>query len=414
MTVWDKLIGQSAAAEVLTAAAEAARHIVERRIAEGASSAPATAADATPLEQERSMTHAWLITGPPGSGRSTAARAFAAALQCTGPQVGCGVCEGCRAVLADTHPDVTTSRTQKVVISIEEVRQLVSGAYAAPQEGRWRVIIVEDADRMVQRTTNTLLKAIEEPPERTVWLLCTPSPEDVLTTIRSRCRNVALRIPPADAVASYLVEESATRPEGPISPEIALQAARIAQSHIGRARPLAMDEEMRAIRRERITKIVRVRSAPEAVYEAKQLVDRTSQVAKDYLDREAPQAIADLKRTLGYDEKERIPPAIRSQIKDEEEKQQRIATRRQRDELDFALVDLLSFYRDVVVRQLGSEISVINTDLAPLVDELAAQSSTEQTLARMDAIAQARKRIAGNVPPQLAVEAMMITLRPQS
>ncbi|WP_043435662.1 AAA family ATPase, partial [Arthrobacter sp. I3] len=167
MTVWDDLQGQDAVVAQLRQAA-----------------------------QNEGLTHAWLFTGPPGSGRSNAAKAFAAALNCDQEDVslrGCGECPACLTILGETHSDVSFVRTEKVTITIDEARELVSTAGNRPSSGRWRIIVVEDADRMAERTTNVLLKAIEEPTPRTVWMLCAPSPADVLVTIRSRCRPVALR-----------------------------------------------------------------------------------------------------------------------------------------------------------------------------------------------------------------------------
>jgi DNA polymerase-3 subunit delta' len=188
------------------------------------------------------MTHAWLLTGPPGSGRSTAARAFAAALQC--PDGGCGHCHACHTALTGAHADVTVVATEHDQLRMEDVRPLVALAQHRPSQGRWRVIVIEDADRLNDASGNVLLKAVEEPPERTVWVLCAPSADDVLTTIRSRCRRVSLRIPPVAAVSQLL-----QRRHG-VDPAIATFAARAAQSHIGLARRLAMDEGARIRRRE--------------------------------------------------------------------------------------------------------------------------------------------------------------------
>ncbi|KGM14909.1 hypothetical protein N867_14165, partial [Actinotalea fermentans ATCC 43279 = JCM 9966 = DSM 3133] len=197
MSVWDAVVGQPDAVAVL-----------QRAVADPSA-----------------MTHAWLLTGPPGSGRSVAARAFAAALQCE--QGGCGVCQACTTTMGGTHADVTVVATDKVTINIAEVRDLIGVAQRSPASGRWRVVVLEDADRMVERTSNVLLKAIEEPPPRTVWLLCAPSPQDVVVTIRSRCRGVVLRVPPVEDVAALLV-----RRDG-VDPAVADAAARAAQSHIG-------------------------------------------------------------------------------------------------------------------------------------------------------------------------------------
>src|ERR1700761_3929049 len=179
------------------------------------------------------MTHAWLFTGPPGSGRSVAARAFAAALLCQFG--GCGECASCRQVHAGTHADLLLVRPDGLSYGVKQTRDLVLRAAGAPSGGRWRVVLFEDADRCTEQAANALLKAIEEPAPRTVWLLCAPSAEDLVTTIRSRCRVVTLRVPSSAAVAGVL-----TTRDG-IEPAAALAAARGAQGHVGRAPPPGAD-----------------------------------------------------------------------------------------------------------------------------------------------------------------------------
>lgn len=354
------------------------------------------------------MTHAWLITGPPGSGRSVAARAFAAALQCTGDAArdAAAIAE----VRAGTHPDVTVVTTDKVTIAIDEVRGLIGLAQRAPARGRWRVIVVEDADRMLERTSNVLLKAIEEPPPRTVWVLCAPSPQDVVVTIRSRCRQVGLRIPPVEAVAELLV-----RRDG-LEPGLALESARAAQSHVGMARRLARDPEARARRRRILETAARIRGVGDAVLAADDLVETAKAEAAARSEERDAREKAELLRSLGVEAGATVPPALRAQVKQLEEEQKRRATRQQRDSLDVAMLDLLSLYRDVLVVQLGAagEVALVNEGAADLVHSLAESSTPEQSLARMDAIAEARTRLAGNVAPLLALEAMMLTLRPAS
>jgi len=389
MSVWDQVVGQDEVVATLRSAVLASR--------QGDGDAAA-----------RAMTHAWLITGPPGSGRSVAARAFAAALQCTDPEEpGCGRCHGCTTALAGTHADVTLISTEKVTFLIEEIRPLVSQAQRAPSQGRWRVMLMEDADRMVERTSNVLLKAVEEPPPRTVWLLCAPSPEDVLTTIRSRCRAVHLRVPDPRAVADLLV-----RRDG-LDPDVALMSARAAQSHVGLARRLARDPEARQRRRRLLAVPAGIRGVGDAVLAAADLIETAAADAKAATEERDAAEKAELLRNLGAEAGMRLPPALRGQVKQMEEDQKRRATRAQRDVLDRAMVDLLSLYRDVLVVQLGADVELVNTDLADEVRRLATGATAEHTVRRMDAVGVARERLAANVAPLLAVEAMMVALRPQ-
>ncbi|MCC9146652.1 MULTISPECIES: DNA polymerase III subunit delta' [unclassified Arthrobacter] len=379
MSVWDDLQGQDPVVEQL------------RR---GAS-------DARP-------NHAWLFTGPPGSGRSNAARAFAAALVCEQQEPalrGCGECKACRTVLAGSHADVMSVTTEKVTISIDEARDLVRKAQDKPSTGRWRVIIVEDADRMQERSTNVLLKAIEEPPPRTIWLLCAPSPGDVLVTIRSRCRPVGLRLPPVEDVADLLV-----RRDG-IDPDVALHAARAAQSHIGVAKRLATDDGARQ-RRESIVRLpLSLRNVSGAMKAAADLVALAeAEAASSFEQRDAAEKEA-LLASLGAPAGGTLPPSLRSQVKRLEEDQVRRAKRSKNDYFDRALTDLLSFYRDVLMIQLGSSGPLVNEGLRRELDEFAAYGSPEQTLMRMEEINTVRRRlVTTNVAPLLAIEAMAVSL----
>ncbi|MEJ2577499.1 MAG: DNA polymerase III subunit delta' [Kineosporiaceae bacterium] len=390
MSVWDDVIGQPEAVRVLARAAQAA----------GAQLGDLLAEDAA---ERTGMTHAWLFTGPPGSGRSTAARAFAAALQC--PQGGCGTCHACRTGLSGAHADVTVITTEHVHLRLEDVRPLVSLAQQRPSSGRWRVIVVEDADRLNDTSGNLLLKAVEEPPPRTVWLLCAPSPEDVLVTIRSRCRHVGLRVPPAEDVAALLV-----RRDG-VDPAVAAFAARAASSHVGLARRLATDEGARIRRREVLRLPERVTGVGAAVLAAGQLVEVAGEEAKATTEQRDARERAELLHSLGADGGGTLPPAVRSQLRQLEENQKRRATRANRDVLDRALTDLLSLYRDVLVVQLGAGVDLVNAEFAAEVNRMAAAGNAEGTLRRMDAIGRARARIAANVAPLLAIEALMVQLR---
>ena len=396
MSVWSSLVGQDAAVAQLSEAAVGARAIIAGRGGGRAS------------DEARSMSHAWLITGPPGSGRSVAARAFAAALQCTGEEPGCGACPGCHTTMARTNADVVFAATETSIINVDTARSLVLQAQSSPSQGLWRVIVVEDADRLGESGANALLKAIEEPPAHTVWLLCAPSPEDMIATIRSRCRHLGLRIPTAAAVADLLVRE------GVATPDVALDAARAAQSHIGLARALARDPQMRERRRAIITAPASVRSVGEAVMAADRLLETAKTQADAQVAERNAREKAELLRQLGMEEGESATKASRTMIRQLEEDQKRRSKRALTDAIDRALIDLLAIYRDVLMVQVGGHGELINTDLSDLVHTIAGESTPHQTLARVDHIETARRRLIANGNPLLVLEDMTISLRPQA
>ncbi|MEE1617998.1 DNA polymerase III subunit delta' [Brachybacterium sp. J153] len=348
---------------------------------------------------EGSLAQAWLITGPPGSGRSTAARAFAATLQCE-QGTGCGECRACRTVLAGTHPDVTVVATDKLSIAKEEVRALVMTAQRAPATGRHRVLVIEDADRMSAGTFNVLLKSIEEPPPSTVWMLCAPSAEDLAATIRSRCRLVTLSVPDSAVVAELL-----ERRDG-VDPALALRAARAAQGHIGLALRYATQEGSLAAREEAARTLLALRGAGEAVLAAQGLVDRATAEAKEHADTVAAEERERFLRSAGIDDG-KVPPALRSQVKQLEDDAKRRQTRLVRDVLDRYLLDVHSVLRDVLGRQLGAGGELVNIEVAPEIERVASRGDGRVTLTLLEAVQEARARIAGNVPPLLAIEALL-------
>ncbi|MEU6765359.1 DNA polymerase III subunit delta' [Streptomyces sp. NPDC046853] len=399
MTVWDDLVGQERVSEQLGAAARDADALV---------TAVATGA---PQPEASKMTHAWLFTGPPGSGRSTAARAFAAALQCTSPDralggaPGCGFCDGCHTSLVGTHADVEVVRTDLLSIGVKETRELVRRAQLSPAGGRWQVIVLEDADRLTEGAGNVLLKAVEEPAPRTVWLLCAPSLEDVLPTIRSRCRHLTLRTPPVDAVADVLV-----RRDG-IEPDVAAAAARATQGHIGRARRLATDPKARE-RRAAVLKLpMRVEDVGGCLRAAQELIDTAGDDAKQLAEEVDVKETDDLKAALGAEKGGRMPRGTAGVMKELEDRQKRRRTRTQRDSLELALIELTGVYRDVLTLQLGSRVALANTEVLDMLERLARGTSPESTLRRIEAIGACRTALDRNVAPLLAVEAMTMALR---
>lgn len=376
MSVWADLVGQSQTVETLTRA----------------------------VAEPGAMTHAWLFTGPPGSGRSNAARAFAAALLCE--RGGCGQCHECRTALDGTHADVEIVATQGLSIQVAQARELADSAARRPSVGRWRVIIVEDADRLTERAADALLKAIEEPVSRTVWVLCAPSLEDVIITLRSRSRHVRLRTPPVEAVADLLV-----RRDG-IDPAMATYAARAAQSHIGLARRLARDEGARIRRRDVVRMAVKIRTTVDAIGAAADLASIAGEESSaSSAERDAAERTR-LLETLGADPAARTqPPAVRSRLAALEKEQKTRATRFARDVVDRSLVDLTSAYRDALLVHLGTPVGLVNEDLRDDIVALSRAMSPVQLLGAMDAIGTARERIEANVPPLLALEAMAVSLR---
>ena len=373
--VWADLVGQERVTDVLRQAVRGGRH---------------------------AMTHAWLVTGPPGSGRSNAARAFAAALQC--PNDGCGDCDVCRQSLSGAHPDVTLVRTEQLSIGVDEVRDLVRRAAMAPTMGRRQVLVVEDADRITERGADALLKAIEEPAPRTVWLLCAPTPDDVVVTIRSRCRTVELATPSARAIATLL-----ERRDG-VPGELAAFAARVAQGHIGRARALARHEEARLRRAEILRLPSRLTSLGACLTAAANMVEAASEEAAQATTELDARERAELSEALGVGTKGARPRNAAAALKELEEQQKARAKRLQRDALDRVLTELTTYYRDVLTLQTDAGVGLINAELAPDITTVARRTTPEATLGRIDAILACRTALETNVAPLLAMEALMIGL----
>lgn len=384
VTVWDELVGQG---DVVTSLRQSV-----------------TGADrALRGEHAAAMTHAWLFTGPPGSGRSTAARAFAAALQCA--DGGCGGCLACRTALAGSHADVTRVVTDQSVIKVDEVRELVRRSALAPAGSRWQIVIIEDADRLTDPAADALLKSIEEPPPRTVWLLCAPTVEDVVPTIRSRCRTLVLRTPSAAAVADHLVRRDGV-PES-----LAAFAARASQGHIGRARALALDESTRNRRREVLRIPSQLSDLGSCMTCAANLIDAANEEAQPRISALDAKELADLELSYGAGTRGVKSTGYSAAQKELGRSQKQRAKRMVRDALDRSLLDLASFYRDVVAVQLGTGARLVNAELRQEVDTMSRRTTGEGSARRLDAIFAAREALSGEVAPILACESLMISLR---
>jgi DNA polymerase III subunit delta' len=390
VSVFDVLVGQRRAVEQLQAAAHAAARLT-------AGQDPGSNA----------MTHAWLFIGPPGSGRSIAARAFSAALQCE--QAGCGHCADCHQAMVGTHADVALVETETLHIKIGAAREIVARASRMPTRGRWQVTVIEDADRMEERTSNTVLKAIEEPPPHSVLLLCAPTAEELLPTIRSRCRLVPLATPGTDDVTSLLVAEG-------VDEAMAAFAAKASQGHIGRARRLATDESARRERHEALSLPRSLQTVASALVAARNLVEAAQEESTRLTsarDEQEKQALATAfgAGATGKGLTGRVPRGAAGAIKELQQNQKSRGTRTQRDALDRALIDLAAFYRDVLTLQLGAGVAVVHPDLAEQAAGIARSTSPESTLRRIDAVLACREAVDANVAPLLAVEAMALALR---
>lgn len=381
MSVWDSLVGQKPVIDMLS------------RIAQGDSS---------------QITQSWLICGPPGSGRSNMARAFAAALESPDHGMSAEPTRVTQQVLAGTHPDVTVLTTNKVTIGIDQVREIITTSEQMPATAPWRIIIIEDVDRMLERTTNVLLKEIEEPAEHCIWLLCAPSAQDVLPTIRSRTRIVNLAVPSTQAVAGFLT--STTN----VEPKVAQRAARLAEGHIGIAKLYATDERVMSDRDELVVGVLNLARASDAVLLAGNLIDNAKAQAEADANRITAGQEAEFRRINGLAPSDRIPPKLRGAFNQIAKKDdvKRLVTRRTRDVLDRALNSIASIYRDVAVLQNNAEDSVglINLENRSSITELSVRLNRSGAVTRLDEVAHARKRLAGNGNPLLVFESLFCAL----
>lgn len=349
-------------------------------------------------DSPETLTQSWLITGPAGSGRSLIARAFAAQLLGAGEEP-----ESVdRQVRALTHPDLTVLATERVLIPIDEVRELVETSYRSPVASSWRIIIIEDADRMAERTSNVLLKALEEPAARTIWILCAPSEADVLPTIRSRVRSVRIGVPPIADIAAMLVARDG------VDPAIAEQSARHAQSHIGMARRLATSADARERRARSLSLVLGIRLVSDAVNSAAEIVSLATDDAKAYTEVRDDTERSEFLQSLGLAPGEAVPLGLRPQLKALEENQKRRATRSLRDGVDRVLTDLESLFRDVLVVSLGGNVPLTNAELAGEISVWLERHDAAHAVYVLDAIDTARKRMERNVTPLLSLEALFV------
>ena len=386
MSVFNALIGQDEVVAQLSRAAVDAQKIVNG-------------------ETGSAMTHAWLITGPPGSGRSTSALAFAAALVC--PNGGCGKCVDCQNALAGTHVDIEHIVPEGVIYSVEDTRALIERAALAPSRSHWHVIVIEDVDRFRAESASTLLKSLEEPPPGTVWLLCAPTSDDVFETIRSRCRQVVLSTPSLELIAQQLSNRFG------IDETMAKFAARAAQGHIGRARALAIDEAVRIRRNEILDMPTRISSVVSCFEMAAAIVANANADTESIVEPLDTQDEQNIRTAYGdgvegFKGVERqIKSAVKALEKRAKDRRRRVLS----DQYDRVLLDLTGFYRDVLVIQSGAQTELINEEIRSKIEKVANSSTSSETLKRIDAIRETRDNLLANVNPVSAFESMLVTFR---
>lgn len=379
MNVFNSLIGQDHIIEQLTHAVDVAKS----------------------GENSQAMTHSWLFVGPPGSGRSNAAVAFAAALVCK--DNGCGACTDCATVLSSTHIDVERFNPTGLSIKADEVRELIARSSWSPSVGGWRIVIIEDADRLTETAANALLKTIEEPESHTVWLLCAPTLTDVPVTIRSRCRHVQLRTPSSESVEEFLITQTK------IDKETAKFAAKISQGHIGRARYMATNTEAQARRKEVLSIPLSLEDVASCFKAAQRLLDIAEDQAENENSERDAQELKQLQDAFQGTGRGLISGGAKA-VKDLEKEQKSSNTRAIRDAIDHALLDIATLFRDVlVVQSRGSEL--FNLDLQAQILGYAQKSSPKRSLEQIDAVLVARTNLSRNAAPLATLEALFCALK---
>jgi DNA polymerase-3 subunit delta' len=385
--MWNELIGQEFSVKTLQQASLDSKLALTGKVVSG-------------------FSQAWLITGPPGSGRSTAARLFAATLQCE--ENGCGKCVSCISVKNGTHPDVHVITPTGLSYGISDTKDLVREAAMLPSLGQWNIIILEDADRLTTEAGNALLKAIEEPARLTMWILCAPSSKDVLITIKSRCRIVSLRTPPAEEIAELLIKRDG------IDKAMAYFAAHASLGHVGRAKLLATDEQVRERRSLVLQVPFELKDLPSCFAAAQRLVDAATEDADIATDEMDEKELDNVLRAYGQGaegvSKTKVQRLASGAKKELEEGQKKRYKRITRDRLDLTLQELAAFYRDVLVLQTGADLELFHTEMKGSLQRFADSSSINSSIKRLDAVEATRRMLNSEAAPLLVLESMTVQL----
>jgi DNA polymerase-3 subunit delta' len=347
------------------------------------------------------MTHSWLFTGPAGSGRSNAAIAFAAGLLCENG--GCGTCINCTTTIDGSHADIELVRTEGLSIKVDEIRELITRTSWSPSVGNYRVVVIEDSDRLTESAANALLKVIEEPGARTVWLLCAPTLTDVIPTIRSRCRHLTLRTPSIKAVTQLLIDRDG------IDPKMAEFAANAAQGHIGRAKYLATNEEARKTREKILSIPFTVKDLASAFEAANALVELAKSQALSESEARDEAELAKLKESYGSTGSKLATGGSKA-VKELEKEQKTRASRMVRDFLDASLLDISSLYRDVLIEKIDPGGNLTNKDFSELIKQKSQKILDADAVSAINLILRSRESLTMNSSPILTTESLFSKL----
>lgn len=304
--------------------------------------------------------HAYLFAGPEGSGKQQAARAFGAALLCE--RGGCGVCRDCRLALDDRHPNLVLVEPEGRDIRVGEgadedgtARWLVARANLTAPERNRKVFRVDQADRMTEEAADVLLKALEEPPADTVFVLSSARPHEVPETIRSRCQTVTFRPLSEEFVARTLLDEGIEEGRGRL-------AARLAGGNLGRARRVATDPEGLAFRDVALDALQEGAGGSAGALDA---ADRLLAAAGEYRTRLAARLDEELEPFLDPETGKPLDQ-YRGAIRRMEQRHTRQERRAEREFLDAALLALESWFRDGLLAGAGGDQAwAINLDRTP-------------------------------------------------
>lgn len=334
----------------------------------------------------RRPVHAYLLHGPPGSGKRAAGRALAAALLC--PNGGCGRCNTCRRALAGTHPDLVVVERSGASVDVDEARSIVTRAQRRPLEAARQVLMVTDV-HLATKSAPALLKTVEEPPPATVFVLLADDLPPTLATIASRCVKVAFGPVSHADVVSWLVDRG-------VDPEHAETVAQASGGRLDRARLLVADPGF--VARQQQWKSVPGRldgTGAAAASVASELLESADEALAPLRDQHAEE-LAALAEQAELSGAKGIPG--RKQVEDAHKREER---RWRTDDLRFGLATLSAIYRDRLMAHAGAEAAVTTHG---------ATAETRRAVRQVEAIDGASLALGRNANEALLMDALMVEL----